>query len=88
MILETLKFTEEYGRGFEREHEVCVSADDDIKDGEKVYVTLYLITRHYGGLEEGGWWYNWHKNGASRHCTQKKISQRSSRDTALRSKRW
>ena len=59
MILKTLKFTEEYGRGFEREHEVCVSADNDIKDGEKVYVTLYTITRHFGGPEEGGWWYNW-----------------------------
>lgn len=24
------------------------------------YVTVYAITRHYGGPEEGGWWYNAH----------------------------
>jgi hypothetical protein len=22
------------------------------------YVTAYMVTRHYGGPEEGGWWYN------------------------------
>lgn len=22
------------------------------------YVTVYVITRHYGGPEEGGWWWN------------------------------
>jgi hypothetical protein len=22
------------------------------------YVTAYEVTRHYGGPEEGGWWYN------------------------------
>lgn len=26
----------------------------------KVWVTVYEVTRHYGGPEEGGWWYNWH----------------------------
>lgn len=23
-----------------------------------VYLNVYAITRHYGGPEEGGWWYN------------------------------
>lgn len=23
------------------------------------YVNAYLVTRHFGGREEGGWWYNW-----------------------------
>ena len=23
------------------------------------YVTAYRVSRHYGGPEEGGWWYNW-----------------------------
>jgi hypothetical protein len=23
-----------------------------------LYVNLYRVTRHYGGPEEGGWWYN------------------------------
>ena len=23
-----------------------------------VYVNVYSVTRHYGGPEEGGWWYN------------------------------
>ena len=22
------------------------------------YVTVYAVTRHYGGPEEGGWWYD------------------------------
>jgi hypothetical protein len=25
----------------------------------KVWVTAYAVTRHFGGREEGGWWYNW-----------------------------
>jgi hypothetical protein len=24
-----------------------------------VFVTAYGISRHYGGPEEGGWWYDW-----------------------------
>lgn len=28
-------------------------------NGDFCVVTLYLTTRHYGGPEEGGWWYNW-----------------------------
>lgn len=24
------------------------------------YVTAYEVTRHYGGPEEGGWWYDWY----------------------------
>ena len=24
----------------------------------RTYVNVYAITRHYGGPEEGGWWYN------------------------------
>jgi len=23
------------------------------------FITIYSTTRHYGGPEEGGWWYNW-----------------------------
>lgn len=26
------------------------------------YVTVYGVTRHYGGPEEGGWWYNWYRD--------------------------
>lgn len=25
------------------------------------FITVYRITREYGGHEEGGWWYNWHE---------------------------
>lgn len=32
-----------------------------IDDEDAFYVTAYAITRHYGGPEEGGWWYNWHQ---------------------------
>jgi len=24
------------------------------------FITAYAVTRHYGGPEEGGWWYNWY----------------------------
>lgn len=27
----------------------------------RVYVSVYFVTRHFGGPEEGGWWYNWHE---------------------------
>jgi hypothetical protein len=26
----------------------------------RLWVTVYTVTRHYGGAEEGGWWYNWY----------------------------
>ena len=25
---------------------------------EWIWISMYVITRHYGGPEEGGWWYN------------------------------
>ena len=28
--------------------------------GEHCVVSVYAVTRHYGGPEEGGWWYDWH----------------------------
>ena len=33
-----------------------------VKPGEEslLYVNAYSVTRHYGGPEEGGWWYNCH----------------------------
>lgn len=27
----------------------------------KIWITAYGVTRHYGGHEEGGWWYNWYE---------------------------
>jgi len=24
------------------------------------YVNVYEVTRHFGGYEEGGWWFNWY----------------------------
>jgi hypothetical protein len=33
-----------------------------VPDGEKLakfYVVVTHVTRHYGGPEEGGWWYDW-----------------------------
>lgn len=37
--------------------EVRVTADED-KDPAPAFVTVYHITRQYGGPEEGGWWWN------------------------------
>jgi hypothetical protein len=34
-----------------------VNADEN----KKVYVNAYKVTRHFGGHEEGGWWYNWYE---------------------------
>jgi hypothetical protein len=28
---------------------------------ERKFVTAYEVTRHFGGSEEGGWWYNWYE---------------------------
>lgn len=25
------------------------------------FITVYKVTRHCGGSEEGGWWYNWYE---------------------------
>jgi hypothetical protein len=55
-------FKESYG--FEnrkvRTHTVPVYKNDaKIKDGDLCVVSLYTTQRHYGGAEEGGWWYNW-----------------------------
>lgn len=30
-----------------------------------MFLTVYSQTRHYGGPEEGGWWYDWHEPVAS-----------------------
>lgn len=30
----------------------------DNMDGRRLYFNLYTSTRHYGGAEEGGWWYD------------------------------
>jgi len=30
----------------------------DNLDGRRLYFNLYTTTRHYGGAEEGGWWYD------------------------------
>lgn len=29
--------------------------------GDIKFVNVYKVTRHYGGPEEGGWWYNWYE---------------------------
>lgn len=29
-------------------------------DDQKVYVNVYSITRHFGGYEEGGWYFDWY----------------------------
>lgn len=29
-----------------------------LPDDYTLYVNAYMVTRHYGGPEEGGWWYN------------------------------
>lgn len=31
----------------------------------KMYVSAYKVSRHYGGPEEGGWYYDWHTHIAT-----------------------
>lgn len=33
----------------------------DLNEDQVNFATVYAITRHYGGPEEGGWWYNWYE---------------------------
>jgi len=41
--------------------------EDYVKPGSDalLYVNAYQVTRHFGGHEEGGWWYNHHEPIAS-----------------------
>lgn len=47
----------------EKPRELLLEDSDDqwqgFNNGDFCVVTLYVTTRHYGGPEEGGWWYNW-----------------------------
>jgi hypothetical protein len=36
------------------------------------YVTVYAVTRHYGGREEGGWWFNRYTHVESTRCIQRR----------------
>jgi hypothetical protein len=47
-----------------RNHDYWYNNDDDAPEYVEMekpvcYITVYAISRHYGGAEEGGWWYNW-----------------------------
>ena len=46
---------------------VAISATPFLRDADSrlegalerpIYINVYHVTRHYGGPEEGGWWYN------------------------------
>lgn len=45
------------------------------------YITAYAVTRHYGGPEEGGWWYNWY-SVIETQALPKSLQRRSNRATA------
>lgn len=58
------------GQGFLKEIEdtidceVCDGNGDILTPANEeqiVFVNVYSITRHYGGPEEGGWYYNWNE---------------------------
>lgn len=36
----------------------CDAYDKPWAEYDKVWVSVYTVTRHFGGREEGGWWYN------------------------------
>lgn len=45
---------------WDREFHALNSAQNTIEDAlqRPVYLNVYDVTRHFGGQEEGGWWYN------------------------------
>lgn len=46
------------------------------KQNRSKYISAYAVSRHYGGCEEGGWWYDWYEQlGYCKISNQKKISQ-------------
>ena len=61
--LHTYKFEEIFNPNFRpRVHEINVNVpyqpEERPVEGEIAFFNVYVITRHYGGAEEGGWWYN------------------------------
>ena len=60
MLIKSTKFNYEDHRGVrEREVNAYLALDAEPADGEVWFISLYTVTRHYGGREEGGWWYDW-----------------------------
>lgn len=51
------------GRHYDgRDHElVLLARRDQLAAAPFVFVSAYAVTRHYGGPEEGGWWYDWYE---------------------------
>ena len=39
------------------------------------FINTYCITRHYGGPEEGGWWYNFYEPVKSRRTRKSRKAQ-------------
>lgn len=52
---------EEVLRAIEDDKETVMPLDTQHFHGHPRYLSVYVTTRHYGGPEEGGWWYNWHR---------------------------
>lgn len=41
----------------------------------KVFVSAYKVTRHFGGHEEGGWYFNWYELIESVACEYKQSDE-------------
>jgi hypothetical protein len=46
--------------------EANISFSNILESSSKVFVTAFAVTRHYGGPEEGGWYYDVHSPLKSR----------------------
>lgn len=42
-------------------NEKCIDGTIEVDENQLIYVNVYRITRHFGGQEEGGWWYDWYE---------------------------
>lgn len=54
--------TEQLREGKAMEQEPIMDEELDLSRGQTlkmIWVNAYRLSRHYGGAEEGGWWYDW-----------------------------
>lgn len=63
---------------FENETSIINKSEEESKEGplKPLYIALASYTRHYGGPEEGGWWYNW--------CELKEVERMFSIESAMK----
>jgi hypothetical protein len=55
-----------------KQYDLVYCCGDEIVNG---YLNIYRIERHYGGPEEGGWWYTWIECIGSVPCPRDQVEK-------------